>query len=53
MVTMDDPDKPGVKHRVFVTGQNNQWGYPAKDRSGRLDPIERADLQFIIDKINA
>jgi hypothetical protein len=53
MVTMDDPEQPGVKHRVFVTAQTNQWGYPAKDRSGRLDPIERADLQHVIDKINA
>ena len=53
MVTMDDPEQPGVKHRVFVTAQANQWGYPAKDRSGRLDPIEGANLQTIIDKINA
>lgn len=53
MVTMDDPDQPGNKHRVFVTQQGNQWGFPAKDRSGRLDPIERADLQHVINKINA
>ena len=52
MVSMDDPDQPGTKHRVFVTQQGNQWGFPAKDRSGRLDPIERANLQHIIDKIN-
>jgi hypothetical protein len=53
MVTMEDPEQPGTKHRVFVTNQGNQWGYPAKDRSGRLDAIERADLQYVIDKINA
>lgn len=53
MVTMDDPEQPGVRHRVFVTQQANQWGYPAKDRSGRLEPIERADLQHIISKIQA
>ena len=53
MVTMDDPEQPGLKHRVFVTQQANQWGYPAKDRSGRLDAVERADLQHVINKINA
>jgi hypothetical protein len=46
-------DEQGVKHRVFFTQQGNEQDYPAKDRSGRLDPIERADLQHIIDKINA
>lgn len=46
-------DEQGVKHRVFHTQQGNESGFPAKDRSGRLDPIERADLQHIIDKINA
>lgn len=53
MVAMDDPSQPGTKRRVFVTQQTNEWGYPAKDRSGRLDPIERADLQYVINKINA
>lgn len=53
MVHMDDPADPGTKRRVFVTGQGNEWGYPAKDRSGRLAPVERADLQHVIDTINA
>lgn len=53
MVAMEDPASPGTKHRVFVTGQGNEWGYPAKDRSGRLAPVERADLQHVIDTINA
>ena len=53
MVHMDDPADPGTKHRVFVTGQGNEWGYPAKDRSGRLAPVERANLQHVIDTINA
>lgn len=47
------PDEAGEKHRVFVTNQGNQYGYPAKDRSGRLLPIEPANLQAVIDKINA
>jgi hypothetical protein len=53
MTQMEDPADPGTKHRVFVTGQGNEWGYPAKDRSGRLAPVERADLQHVIDTINA
>ena len=53
MVLMEDPATPGIKHRVFVTNQGNEWGYPAKDRSGRLAPVERADLQHVIDTINA
>jgi hypothetical protein len=52
MIHMDDPADPSTKHRVFVTGQANEWGYPAKDRSGRLAPVERANLQHIIDTIN-
>lgn len=47
------PDEAGAKHRVFVTDQGNAAGYPAKDRSGRLAPIEPANLQAIIDKIQA
>ena len=46
------PDEAGVMRRVFTTNQGNAAGYPAKDRSGRLEPVERADLQHIIDKIN-
>ncbi len=46
-------DTEGNKHRVFFTEQGNDKGYPAKDRSGRLLPIEPADLQAVLDKINA
>jgi hypothetical protein len=51
MQTKDDAE--GVKHRVFYTQQNNAEGYPAKDRSGKLDPIEPANLQHILDKMGA
>jgi len=30
--------------RGFVCRNPNQWGYPAKDRSGRLETIEEPDL---------
>lgn len=39
------------KHRVFVTQEGNELGYPAKDRSGLLEPYERPDLGAIISKI--
>ena len=29
----------------------NEWGYPAKDRSGRLDTIEEPHLGRLMDKI--
>jgi hypothetical protein len=43
----------GPSYRAFVTQQNNPYGYPAKDRSGRLDPIEPPDLGALIRKIQS
>ena len=37
--------------RGFVCQTLNHWGYPAKDRSGRLDPIEPPHLGQLMDKI--
>lgn len=45
------PDE-GKPYRAFVTHAVNEWGYPAKDRSGRLDPIEEPHLGKLMDKIN-
>lgn len=42
-----EPVKP---FRAFVTHTDNPWGYPAKDRSGRLDPIEEPHLGKLIAK---
>ena len=36
--------------RVFVCSPN-QWGYPAKDRSGRLEPIEPPNLGALLAKL--
>jgi hypothetical protein len=36
--------------RVFVCGAN-QWGFPAKDRSGKLDAIEPPDLGRLLLKL--
>lgn len=41
----------GSSYRVFVCHTLNQWGYPAKDRSGRLDAIEEPDLGRLMRKI--
>lgn len=43
----------GTAYRAFVTQQQNPDGYPAKDRSGRLDPIEPPDLGALLRKIRA
>jgi hypothetical protein len=39
--------------RGFVCHQNNGFGVPAKDRSGRLDGIEPPDLGALIKKIQS
>jgi hypothetical protein len=39
--------------RAFVTHTDNPWGYPAKDRSGRLDEIEEPNLAKLIAKCAA
>ncbi|MGV0961681.1 hypothetical protein B9Z47_11370 [Limnohabitans sp. 2KL-1] len=41
----------GSSYRAFVCQTLNQWGYPAKDRSGRLDAIEEPDLGRLMRKI--
>ena len=46
------PDKQGELRRVFVCQTQNPWGYPAKDRSGRLEMLEPPDLGRLIDKIH-
>jgi hypothetical protein len=33
-----------------VTHKDNEYGLPAKDRSGRLDPVEEPDLGKLIAK---
>lgn len=41
----------GTLYRGIVCQQQNEWNYPAKDRSGRLDVIEPPDLAAIMNKI--
>ena len=41
----------GVPVRALVCTQPNQWQFPAKDRSGRLDQIEEPHLGKLLAKI--
>ena len=40
----------GSAYRAFVTHTVNPYGFPAKDRSGRLDLLEPPDLGALIAK---
>jgi len=50
MVTIQPEE--GEPYRAFVTQSVNPWGYPAKDRSGRLDMIEEPHLGRLMEKIS-
>lgn len=41
----------GVPRRAFVCQTLNEWGFPAKDRSGRLNAIEEPHLGRLAEKI--
>ncbi len=41
----------GSSYRAFVCHTLNSWGYPAKDRSGRLHAIEEPNLGRLMEKI--
>lgn len=41
----------GSAYRAFVCQTLNPWGYPAKDRSGRLDQVEEPHLGRLMEKI--
>jgi hypothetical protein len=37
--------------RVFCCTNPNAWGYPAKDRSGKLEQFEPPNLGALLDKL--
>ena len=45
------PDEEGSLQRCFVCQTLNPWGFPAKDRSGRLEQTEPAHLGQLLRKI--
>jgi hypothetical protein len=52
VITMADiPDPGGQPQRAFVCQTLNPWGFPAKDRSGRLDRVEAPHLGRLMEKI--
>ena len=50
MAVMSDDN--GSPYRAFVCQTLNQWGYPAKDRSGRLDLLEEPHLGRLLEKMS-
>ena len=53
VLTMDiAEDQAGNRRRCFYTTADNEHGYPAKDRSGKLLAIEPANLKNLFNKIN-
>ena len=53
IISFVDMDFDNVKHRVFVCQQQNPEGYPAGDRSGRLNMIEEPHMGKLLEKIKA
>ena len=52
VITMAElADEGGAPYRAFVCQTLNPWGYPAKDRSGRLAQIEEPHLGRLMEKI--
>ena len=49
MTWVDFGDRKPV--RAFVCTNPNPWGYPAKDRSGRLEQLEPPNLGALIEKL--
>ena len=49
MTWVDFGDRKPV--RAFVCTNPNSWGYPAKDRSGRLEQLEPPNLGALIEKL--
>ena len=50
MAVMSDDN--GNPYRAFVCQTLNQWGYPAKDRSGRLELLEEPHLGKLLEKMS-
>ena len=49
VLTGDEATGP---YRAFVCQTLNEWGYPAKDRSGRLEVLEEPHLGKLLAKMS-
>ena len=45
-------DEDGNSYRAFINHTLNPYGYPAKDRSGRLEQVEEPHLGRLMEKIH-
>lgn len=45
------PAESAMPYRAFVCQRPNQWGFPAGDRSGKLDMVEEPHLGRLMQKI--
>ena len=52
MITMAIMTGDHGQYRAFVCQPLNEWGYPAKDRSGCLDTLEEPHLGKLMEKMN-
>jgi len=53
VITYQEIASEGVKFRALICTSPNPWGYPAKDRSGRLDQMEKPHLGELFAKIKS
>lgn len=53
VITYQEIANEGVKFRALICTSPNPWGYPAKDRSGRLDQMEKPHLGELFAKIKS
>lgn len=51
VITYQEIEAEGSKFRALICTSPNPWGYPAKDRSGRLDQMEKPHLGDLFQKI--
>ncbi|MBQ9453182.1 MAG: ATP-binding protein [Desulfovibrio sp.] len=52
VITMSEiRPESGAPYRAFICTRPNEWGYPAGDRSGKLDVIEEPHLGKLMEKI--
>lgn len=51
VITYQEVSAEDQKFRALICTSPNPWGYPAKDRSGRLDQMERPHLGDLFVKI--
>ena len=53
VITMQEVAAEDRRFRAFICQSLNEWGYPAKDRSGRLDLMEPPHLGKLLEKVRA